>query len=131
MGVHADEREYKEMAGEDVETSKPAGAAKYDAGKSPIFKGGLGYFPSAIEAVATVSNFGATKYAWGGWRYVDDGLARYTDALVRHLASEAKGEVLDPESGLPHSWHVAWNALARIELQLLQESLEKMELVDG
>jgi hypothetical protein len=23
---------------------------------------------------------------------------------------------LDPESGLPHAWHCAWNALARAEL---------------
>lgn len=96
--------------------SKPAGAVKYDAGKAPIFKGGLGYFPVAIEGVATVSGFGATKYAWNGWRYVPNGIDRYTDAMVRHLAAEAKGEVLDPESGLPHAWHVAWGALARAEL---------------
>lgn len=96
--------------------SKPAGAVKYDAGKAPIFKGGLGYFPVAIEGVASVSGFGATKYAWDGWRYVPNGIDRYTDAMVRHLAAEAKGEVLDPESGLPHAWHTAWNALARAEL---------------
>jgi hypothetical protein len=93
-----------------------AGAVKYDTGKSPIYRGAIGYFPEAIAGVATVSNFGATKYAWAGWRNVPDGLNRYTDAMVRHLVAEAKGEVLDPESGLPHSWHVAWNALARAEL---------------
>lgn len=99
-------------------TGGPAGAVKYDAGKAPIFKGGLGYFPTAIEAVSTVSAFGATKYAWDGWRHVPDGLSRYTDAMVRHLAAEAKGEAVDPDSGLPHAWHVAWNALARLELLL-------------
>lgn len=98
-----------------------AGARKDDAGKAPIFKGGLGYFPRAIAGVASVSNFGATKYAWGGWRHVDNGIDRYTDAMVRHLAAEAQGEVLDSESGLPHAWHVAWNALARAELIVSQE----------
>jgi hypothetical protein len=28
---------------------------------------------------------------------------------------------LDSESGLPHAWHVAWNALARAELIVSQE----------
>ena len=101
-----------------------AGARKDDRGKSPIFKGGLGYFPKAIAGVATVSGFGATKYAWNGWRHVDNGIDRYTDAMVRHLALEATGEVLDPESGLPHAWHVAWNALARAEL--LNKELEEV-----
>lgn len=109
------------MSEENVKETAPTGAVKYDAGKPPIFKGGLGYFPRAISGVATVSGFGASKYAWGGWRGVDDGIARYTDAMVRHLASEAAGEVLDPESGLPHAWHVAWGALARAELMLMAE----------
>lgn len=116
-------------------TSEPAnqdavarGAVKYDAGKSPIYKGGLGYFPTAIAGVATVSGFGATKYAWNGWRYVDNGIDRYTDAMVRHLASEAQGEVLDSESGLPHAWHVAWNALARAELINQQAKQEKVDV---
>ncbi len=96
------------------------GAVKYDQGKSPTFRGAIGYFPQAIIGVASVSAFGATKYAWKGWRHVPDGVDRYTDALVRHLIAEAKGEIYDAESGLPHSYHVAWNALARAEL--LEES---------
>ena len=92
------------------------GAVKYDAGKSPIFRGAVAYFPDAIAGVASVSAFGASKYAWKGWRHVPDGIDRYSDALVRHLAAEGKSEILDPESGLPHHWHVAWNALARSEL---------------
>jgi len=103
------------------------GAVKYDTGKAPIFKGGLGYFPTAIEAASTVSNFGATKYAWNGWRYVPNGIDRYTDAMVRHLAAEAKGEVLDPESGLPHAWHTLWNALARVELMEQEKKNGRVE----
>lgn len=98
----------------------PAGATKYDAGKAPVLKGAIAYFPRAIESVATVSGFGATKYAWAGWRHVPNGLDRYSDALVRHLITEAKGEVLDPESGLLHAAHAAWNALARLELLIME-----------
>lgn len=92
------------------------GAIKYDAGKAPVFRGALSYFPRAISAVAQVSAFGASKYAWKGWEGVPDGVNRYSDALVRHLMYEGEGEVLDPDSGLLHAAHSAWNALARLEL---------------
>jgi Domain of unknown function (DUF5664) len=101
------------------DTNRP-GAIKLDAGKPTFVKGGLTYFADAIAGVAAVSRFGANKYAWDGWRYVDDGIDRYTEAMVRHLVLEGKGEVLDPESRLPHSWHTAWNALARAELKIIE-----------
>lgn len=102
--------------------TKIGGARKDDAGKVPLYRGGLAYFPKAISQVAACSAYGATVYDWEGWRHVDDGLNRYTDAMVRHLIEEAKGEVLDPDSGLPHAWHTAWNALARGELLIRQET---------
>lgn len=105
---------------QDVTPSVP-GAVKYDNGKAPIFRGAIAYFPGAIAGVAAISAFGATKYAWNGWLHVPDGLNRYTDAMVRHLIAEAEGQVVDPDSGLPHSWHTAWNGLARAELILRQE----------
>lgn len=92
------------------------GGIKYDGGKAPVFRGAVSYFPRAIEAVAAVSAFGASKYAWKGWERVDDGYNRYSDALVRHLAYEGKNEVLDPDSGLLHRAHTSWNALASLEL---------------
>lgn len=93
-----------------------AGAIKYDGGKVPVFRGAIGYFPAALRAVAEISGFGAKKYAWSGWRRVDDGVNRYTDGLMRHLLSESEGELRDTDSGLLHAAHVAWNALARLEL---------------
>lgn len=102
----------------DPQDSKTVGAIKYDGGKSPIFRGGLAYFPRAISAMAAVSAFGASKYAWKGWEGVSDGFNRYSDAMVRHLAYEGQGEDVDPDSGLLHSGHVLWNAAARSELQL-------------
>lgn len=95
-----------------------AGAIKYDAGKPCIFQGAIDYFPRGIEAVASVSTFGARKYAWKGWEGVDNAFNRYSDAMVRHLISEGKGEHVDPDSDLLHAAHVAWNALARLEIKL-------------
>ena len=94
------------------------GAEKHDGGKSPIYRGAINYFPRALELVALVSAFGAKKYAWGGWRHVDDGVLRYTDGLARHLNEEGKGTSYDEESSYLHAAHVAWNALARLELLL-------------
>lgn len=97
------------------------GAIKYDGGKAPVFRGAIDYFPRAISAVAEVSAFGASKYAWKGWEGVDDGVNRYSDAMVRHLVYQAEGEILDPDSGLLHAAHTAWNALARLELLIRQQ----------
>ncbi len=99
-------------------TSKMPGY-KEDEGKnrlSLIFNG----FASALEAVGRVGTFGAAKYTDNGWSAVPDGFARYTDAMYRHLLAEAQQEQYDPETHLLHSAHAAWNALARLELQLRQ-----------
>ena len=105
----------------DPQENVTKGAIKFDGGKSPVFRGAVAYFPRAISAVAEVSAFGASKYAWNGWQSVPDGYNRYSDAMVRHLGYEGTGEVLDPDSGLLHAAHTAWNALARLELTLVNE----------
>lgn len=97
------------------------GSIKYDGGKSPVNRGALSYFPRAIRAVADVSAFGASKYAWNGWMGVPDGINRYTDAMVRHITYEGQGESVDPDSGLLHAAHTAWGALARLELLLKEK----------
>ena len=112
--------EYTNDKAEDV----AKGAIKYDGGKAPVFRGAIDYFPRAISAVASVSLFGANKYAWKGWERVPDGYNRYSDAMVRHLIYEGEGEVLDPDSGLLHAAHTAWNALARLELLIRQRKSE-------
>lgn len=78
----------------------------------------LGAFARALEQVCLVGTFGAQKYSDNGWTQVPDGINRYTDALYRHLLTEAKGEQDDQESGILHAAHAAWNALARLELML-------------
>jgi hypothetical protein len=94
--------------------------AKLDAGK---VRAGLvlGGFSRALWAVSEVGTFGARKYTPNGWRSVPDGIERYTDALERHRLLEAMGQATDDDSGLLHAAHAAWNALARLELLLLEQ----------
>lgn len=92
--------------------------AKLDAGKAPVLRGVLGYFPRALVAVAEVSAAGARKYTWGGWASVPDGAERYGDALARHIVSENIDGPRDKDTELLHAAHAAWNALARLELLL-------------
>jgi hypothetical protein len=107
----------EEYTNDDV-TKIGSGAIKYDAGKPCVHRGLVGYFPRACLEVARVSTFGANKYAWNGWEQVDDGVNRYSDAMMRHLMYEATGEEFDPDSGLRHAAHAAWGAMARLELML-------------
>lgn len=95
---------------------------KTDAGKP---RAGLMVqdFALALQAVAEVTTFGAEKYTASGWLAVPNRQARYTDAMFRHLLTEQAGQLRDPESGLLHAAHAAWNALARLEL-LLREGAE-------
>lgn len=97
------------------------GAIKYDAGKPCVYRGVVDYFPRAVLAVGEISTFGANKYAWKGWEAVDEGIARYSDAMMRHLMYEATGEEFDPDSGLRHAAHAAWGAMARLELMLREK----------
>jgi len=78
----------------------------------------LNAMPRALLAVAEVGTFGANKYSAGGWLSVPNGEERYTDAMDRHRLKEGCEGLYDLESGLLHAAHLAWNALARLELQL-------------
>lgn len=94
----------------------PTGGYKYDEGKPSLWRGLLDYFPRALQAVALTSDFGAKKYKWKSWATVPGAEERYKDALVRHLVASSYEEN-DPESGMAHMVHVAWNALALVELK--------------
>ncbi len=91
--------------------------AKLDQGKtrpSLIFSS----MPYALMAVAEVGTYGANKYSENGWMEVPNGIARYTDAMYRHLLATSAE---DGESGLPHLAHACWNLLAVLELKLRGE----------
>ena len=100
--------------------------AKLDAGKAPVVRGALHYFPRAITAVAQLSLIGANKYSWKGWESVADGINRYGDAMGRHeLRIEGDYTKRDDDTGVLEAVAVCWNSLARLEL-ILRE-LEKNE----
>lgn len=109
--------------GESDPTGKAAHepGSKLDAGKAPIVSGVLQYFPRAIKAVAEVSAHGMEKYTWMGWKTVEDGIRRYNDAEGRHIIDEAMHGTVDTKSGLLHTAHRAWNALAILELVLCEK----------
>lgn len=91
--------------------------SKLDAGKNRLGLVLFG-FSRALQEVGLVGTYGANKYTDNGWMSVPDGERRYTDAMLRHLLREAAGEDCDPDTGLLHAAHTAWNALARLDLML-------------
>ena len=90
---------------------------KSDKGK-PLLYVIFKQFPNALAGVATCSKFGHDKYElngdWDNWRRLEDAEFRYSNALIRHTVADGE----DPESGILHAAHAAWNALARLELML-------------
>jgi len=93
-------------------TGSSSNTAKSDAGKPrptlvPV---------SLIEAVTAVREYGCRKYHDPeNWRQVAP--QRYRDALYRHWLAYLRGEKTDPESGLPHLWHMACNLAFLIEME--------------
>ena len=101
--------------------------AKLDQAKA--LAGVLLDFGMALDAVSQVGTFGAQKYTRGGWQSVPNGEQRYEDALMRHLL-KIRTEEMDPETGMPHLWAVAWNALAVIELQCRRDQSAERAVVE-
>jgi hypothetical protein len=101
-----------------------SGGVKLDDGKSKADLV-IGDFAKALKAIAEVGTFGAVKYTAKGWATVPDGQQRYANAAVRHYLDRKAGETIDPESGLLHKAHEAWNHLA--ELQFMLEAIEAKE----
>ena len=90
---------------------------KHDQGK---VRAGLvlGDFARALWAVSLVGTFGAEKYAESNWLKVENAKKRYDDAMIRHWLQDKYGQTFDDESEILHLAHVAWNALAILELEL-------------
>ena len=78
-----------------------AGGVKFDFGKIR-----MDLVPEdASMAIAAVLTYGARKYdAWNWAKGMSS--SRLSAALRRHLAAYELGEENDPESGLPHLWHI-------------------------
>lgn len=65
---------------------------------------------AALPGVAAVLTFGAAKYEPRGW---EKGIAfsRVFAAAARHAEAHRRGELTDPESGLPHADHFWCNVV--------------------
>jgi hypothetical protein len=79
--------------------------------------------PRALEAVALVRTFGNNKYKdpWG-WR--DSGqvsVDQMLEAIKRHQNKLDRGEEIDIESGLPHVYHIACDAMMAAELLMFEK----------
>ena len=61
--------------------------------------------PHALEATVEILTFGAQKYAPNNWMFVEDGDARYFDALQRHIWKWKMGQENDIETGKNHLAH--------------------------
>ena len=60
---------------------------------------------SSLLEIISVLEFGAKKYAPGGWKSVPNARERYFNACIRHLTAWWDGEKNDSESGLSHLAH--------------------------
>lgn len=104
------------------------GGAKLDSGKNRMGLV-LDAFALALLEVGKVGTYGATKYTDNGWEEVENGLARYNDAMLRHHfeAAAYKGEPNDKDTNISHLAHRAWNALATLEKHLREEKDKEKE----
>ena len=69
--------------------------------------------PCFIEGLGAVLTFGADKYMAFNWQKAGspEDLLRIKGALMRHELAYAKGEKVDPETGLSHLYHMACNLM--------------------
>lgn len=93
--------------------------AKLDEGKTRLHLMASD-FPYALWEIARVATYGAEKYTEHGWHSVPDGIERYSEAMMRHYFQHVAGNSVDAESNLSHLAHMAWNALAVLQLTLEQ-----------
>lgn len=92
---------------------------KYDGGK-PMVGTLCRVFPHALLAVGQCIEFGTHKYPQpDNWKKVEGAYTRYQDSMMRHYLKYQTGEIMDSETQLPHLSHMAWNALAILELYLM------------
>ncbi len=75
--------------------------------------------PAALEAEARLWMFGQKKYGRDNWRkfWGDDTMNVILASAMRHLIAMQRGEIIDPDSGLPHAAAVRCNMAMALEYQ--------------
>jgi hypothetical protein len=93
----------------------------------PIARGVLGYFPDAIAEVAHVSFVGNQQHNPGQPMHWAKGKSTdHADCLVRHLIEAG---TIDTD-GLRHSAKVAWRALALLQTEIDNETINSPSDID-
>jgi len=115
-----------------MKQTDPNGKAAQKAGtkldsKKPRVGLVLGDFSTALMEIAKVGTMGAQKYSDSNWLQVQNGIPRYTDAMLRHWLQHNAENKYDEESNLLHLAHCCWNALAVLELTLIHNKEIKNE----
>ncbi len=68
--------------------------------------------PDYMLGVAQVLTFGAKKYDAYNWQKAnEDDIERIKGAILRHQMAYMNGEIVDPETGLNHMYHIGCNAM--------------------
>lgn len=91
------------------------GSLRFNKGKLPIEL----VPPKAIKAMAAVLEYGASKYSKRNWESGSNYSVPYA-SLMRHLLAFWEGEDRDPDSGLPHTYHILMNAAMLVEYEAIE-----------
>lgn len=68
--------------------------------------------PDYMIGVAQVLTFGAEKYEANNWKKAtEEDLERIKGAQLRHIMAYNSGELIDPESGLNHQYHISFGCM--------------------
>ena len=68
--------------------------------------------PDYMVGVAQVLTFGAVKYEANNWKKATkEDLERIKGAQLRHIMAYNSGEIIDPESGLNHQFHISFGCM--------------------
>jgi hypothetical protein len=99
---------------------------KYDSGK-PMVGTLCRVFPRALLGIGQCITFGTKKYPKSdNWKLVDGAFTRYQDSMMRHYLKFLAGQEKDNETSLLHLKHMVWNALAVLELYLMEHEDETL-----
>lgn len=88
---------------------------KDDKVKAPIYEC-LGPFKRALMKITEHIEFGIRKYQPQGWRLQENGIARYRNALYRHVLEYMDGNMIDVDRR-EHLSAIAVNAMILLELE--------------
>lgn len=92
---------------------QPQKAMRFNTGKAEFFDAPV----LALAEVAKVAAYGRSKYDTYNWKKGGPA-SQYHDCRQRHEIKYWYGQDKDSESKCFHLAHIAWNALAALELQL-------------